>query len=53
MHRVGGYATVAVGVVLVFSGLFLSRVRIAQAFHVAAFGAALALLASFRRHADA
>jgi uncharacterized membrane protein len=51
IHRVGGYATVAVGIVLVFSGLFLSRVQIAQAFHTAAFGAALALLVSYRRHA--
>ena len=53
MHRVGGYATVAGGIVLVFSGLFLSRVQIAQAFHAAAFGAALALLVSYRRHAHA
>ena len=53
MHRVGGYATVAVGMVLVFSGLFLNRVQIAQAFHAAAFGAALAVLAAYRRHAHA
>ena len=51
IHRVGGYAMVAVGTVLVFSGLFLSRVQIVQAFHVAAFAAALAMVASYRRHA--
>jgi uncharacterized membrane protein len=51
IHRVSGYATVAVGTVLVFSGLFLTRVQIVQAFHVAAFAAALVLLASYRRHA--
>ena len=53
IHRVGGYATVAVGAVLVFSGLFLNRFQIVQAFHVAAFAAALALLVSYRRHAHA
>ena len=53
LHRVGGYAAVAVGAVVVFSGLFLSHVQIAQAFHVAAFAAALALIASYRRHAHA
>jgi len=53
IHRVGGYATVAVGTVLVFSGVFLNRVQIVQAFHLAAFAAALALLSSYRRHVHA
>ena len=53
IHRVGGYATVAVGIVLVVSGLFLDRVQIVQAFHVAAFASSLALLVSYRRHAHA
>lgn len=53
LHRAGGYAAVAAGFVVIFSGLFLTRVQIAQTFHTAAIGTTLVLLVSYWRHRHA
>jgi uncharacterized membrane protein len=51
VHRAGGYATVALGIVIAITGILLQRDSVGPVVSVAAFVAALAVWASYRKHA--
>jgi hypothetical protein len=50
VHRVGGYATVGLGVVIALTGLVLARESVGPVISAAALFAAVAVLVSYRKH---
>jgi uncharacterized membrane protein len=53
VHRAGGYATVALGIVIAVTGLVLTRETLGAVIGAAAFFAAMIVLASYHKHARA
>jgi hypothetical protein len=53
VHRAGGYATVALGIVIAVTGLVLSHETLGAVISAAAFFAAMIVFASYRKHARA
>jgi uncharacterized membrane protein len=53
VHRAGGYATVALGIVVAVTGLVLTREMLGAVTSAAAFFAAMIVFASYRKHARA
>jgi hypothetical protein len=53
VHRAGGYATVALGIVIALTGLVLTRETLGAVISAAAFFAAMIVFASYRKHARA
>jgi hypothetical protein len=51
VHRVGGYATVGLGVVIALTGLVLARESVGPVISAAALFAAVTVLVSYRKHA--
>jgi SdpI/YfhL protein family len=50
VHRVGGYATVGLGVVIALTGLVLARESVGPVISAAALFAAVTVLVSYRKH---
>jgi hypothetical protein len=53
VHRVGGYATVGLGVVIALTGLVLARESVGPVISAAALFAAVTVLVSYRKHVRA
>ena len=53
VHRTGGYATVGLGIVIAVAGLMLTHETLGAVIGATAFFAAMAVFASYRRHARA